>query len=332
MANKANKELYSQFLLATFGRHSAVWLSELLNNQPAHDTFTRWLKKTKLRPHIIWEYTQELIDKTTGYLILDDTVLDKWYAKDIELVQSQYSGTHHRLVKGIGLVTLLWNSGSQPAQAEHITVDFRVYARKYDGKTKNQHARDMLEMAYLRKFTPQVVLMDCWYAATKTLKLINNLEWIFIAALKANRQMSLVPKEYRPVADIATSGGIVCHMKKYGKVKVFKLVKTNSDVEYLATNDLSSTAPDVRNAAARRWKIEEYHRGAKQVTGSECCQARNQRAQRNHILCSILAFLALEKWRLETGVSWYEAKQQLIAYALRQYLKQPTIPLPSALA
>jgi len=338
MASKANKELYSQFLLATFGRHSASWLGELLGRKPAHDTFTRWLKKTKLRPHIIWEHMQGFIQKKEGFLILDDTVLDKWYAKDIELVLYQYSGTHHRVVKGIGLTHLVWNSAYNPEEAEHITVDFRIYAPKYDGKTKNQHARDMLESAHERGFTPQVVLMDSWYSAAKTLELISSFGWTFLSALKGNRKLilpkdwNLKPRQYRRVADVATERGLICHLKDYGQVKIFKIVRKDGDIEYLATNDLTLTSPVVRSAYARRWKIEEEHRGLKQVTGLEYCQARSQRAQRNHILCSLLAFLALEKWRLETGVSWYEAKQQLIAYALSQYLKQPTIPLPNALA
>lgn len=187
----------------------------------------------------------------------------------------------------------------------------------------------MIEQAYLRGFKTPTVLMDSWYSSTKTLKLIRDLDWTFVAAVKKNRQVSLVSHQHRSITDLATKKGVNCWMKQFGQIKAFKLVNPNTDdIEYLATNDLSLSAPDVRMASARRWQIEEYHRGAKQATGIERCPARNQRAQRNHIFCSILAFLALEKWRLETGVSWYEAKQQLIAHALKEYLKQPSIPLP----
>ena len=77
-----------------------------------------------------------------------------------------------------------------------------------------------------------------------------------------------------------------------------------------------------------RWKIEEYHRGLKQATGIERCQARKARIQRNHILCSILAFVALEVRRLNTGTSWYQSKREIINHALAEYLKKPFIPLP----
>jgi len=38
---------------------------------------------------------------------VDDTVLDKPYSEKIGFVRYQWSGKHHRSVKGIGLVTLL---------------------------------------------------------------------------------------------------------------------------------------------------------------------------------------------------------------------------------
>ena len=35
-----------------------------------------------------------------------------------------------------------------------------------------------------------------------------------------------------------------------------------------------------------RWKIEEFHRELKQLTGVEACQCRQARIQRNHIACA----------------------------------------------
>lgn len=335
MAIRPNKDLYSQFLLSTFGRYSMVWLSRLLDNQPAHDSWTRWLSKTKQRPSLLWEEARNLVDLSGGYLVIDDTVGDKWYAKEIQMVKRQYSGTHHRLVNGIGVVSLLWTKHRKPEKAEHITIDFRVYAPKYDGKDKHVHCREMLESAFYRGFVSPIVLMDSWYAATKTLKLINSMKWSFVAAVHSNRQVHCAPDEpYRRVADLVNKTGKSCWMKRYGQVKVFKVVskRKTRNIDYLATNNLSLTAPDVAAANACRWQIEEYHRGAKQLTGLANCQFRNQRAQRNHILCSIRALLALEQWRLERGISWYEAKQQLIAEAIANYLKHPFIPMPGVSA
>lgn len=122
--------------------------------------------------------------------------------------------------------------------------------------------------------------------------------------------------------------GLVVHLRAVGFVKVFKLVSPKTgDIEYLATNDINIKASDIKDVAAKRWKVEEFHRGLKQTVGIEKCQARNQRSQRNHIFCSILAFVALEVKRIKTGVTWYETKRQIIKEAIGQYLTNPQLAL-----
>lgn len=328
--HRPSKELYTQFLIGTQTRYSSTFLAETIENESAHDTFSRWLSTAKLQPHIVWEYAKDMVKLDRGYLIIDDTVIDKWYADEekMGLVKWQYSGTHHKVVRGIGVVSTLWTDCHNPLFSEHITTDFRIYYPKHDGKTKNQHARDMLTLSKQRGFKPRAVIVDSGYAAVKTFELLVEYGWTFVCGLESNRLVSVIAGEHEHVADLATEEGIICHLKAFGQVKVFKLVMENTDIEYLVTNDLSLSAPDIREVYACRWQIEVYHRGIKQTTGLESCQARKQRSGRNHILCSILGFLALEKWRLEHNVSWYEAKQQLIAYAIKQYLKNPSIPLP----
>lgn len=126
----------------------------------SHDAITRFLSKTKLTPRVLWEYANPFINRLKGYLICDDTVLDHWYGEKIGLAKWQYSETHHDVVHGIGVTTLLWTG----AKDEHIPFDYRIYARSDDGKTKNDHFRDMLKKAHERGFTPEAILMDCWYS------------------------------------------------------------------------------------------------------------------------------------------------------------------------
>jgi hypothetical protein len=45
---------------------------------------------------------------------------------------------------------------------------------------------------------------------------------------------------------------------------------------------------DTRRVCAIRWKIEQLHREAKQVTGLERCQCRTARIQRNQIASALL--------------------------------------------
>jgi hypothetical protein len=99
--------------------------------QAAHDAVNRFLERQSSDTEALWQAAQPLIQMNQGFLIVDDTTLDKPYSHQIELVTYHWSGKHHRIVKGISLVTLLWSDGTSI-----IPLDFRVYNHDTDGKTR----------------------------------------------------------------------------------------------------------------------------------------------------------------------------------------------------
>ncbi len=70
-----------------------------------------------------------------------------------------------------------------------------------------------------------------------------------------------------------------------------------------------------------RWKIEEFHREIKQLTGIESCQCRKvmpparyrERLQRNHIACAMLVWLRLKNLAYKTGQTVYQIKHNLLS-------------------
>lgn len=315
---KCSKELYCQFLLAAQQNFTATEMADHLSNV-AHDAVTRWLKGTKLTPSYLWEQAKPLIQPNEGYLIGDDTVLEKQRSENLPLAAWQYSGNKHKVVRGIGLVTLLWSTNHQ-----HIPTDFRIYAKGQDGYTKNQHFQQMLVMAERRGLKPKAVLFDTWYASQTNLLLIHSFGWQWITQLRENRVVNRT-QHLRELA--IPREGLIVDLKFVGQTKIFKFIATDGDIEYWATNNIHSTSEDIRQAGALRWRIEEYHRGLKQTAGIEKCQSRTSRAQRTHIFCSIMAFLSLERLKLKTGITWYEAKRRIIHEAITTYLESPTIEL-----
>lgn len=248
---------------------------------------------------------------------MDDTTLDKPYAKKMDLVYRQYSGKHHSVVNGINITTLVWTDGNSV-----IPVDFRIYDNYNDGKTKNDHLQDMLEKAKERGFRPDFVLFDSWYSSLDNLKKIRGHGWHWLTRLKKNRLVN--PDKTKNVQistiDIPSDGRNV-HLKGYGFVKVFRIVSKDGDEEHWATDLIDMEEPDRKELARKSWKIEEYHRGIKQFCGVERCQARNGKSQRTHILFSIRAFLRLEVERIRTARSWFESKQSVIRNAIKEYIK-----------
>jgi hypothetical protein len=74
-----------------------------------------------------------------------------------------------------------------------------------------------------------------------------------------------------------------------------------------------------------RWKIEQFHREAKQVTGIERCQCRSGRIQRNHIGCAMLVWVRLKEVATQLGKTIYQAKFGQFSDYLIQQLKSPSI-------
>lgn len=318
--SKCNEYLYVQFLLAAQTNFTCTELGQVAPTEMAHDAPTRLLARERLTPRILWKNVRAYVDLEDGYLIADDTVLDKMRSENNPLVKWQYSGTHHRVIKGIGLESFIWTNDD----SAHIPTDYRLYAKETDGKTKNQHFRDMLATAKSRGFKPKFILMDTWYTSLDNLKLVHKLNWKWVSQLRKDRIVSRQTHQHQHLEDLdIPETGLVVHLRGYGFIKVFKSVSPQRGVEYYGTNDLNLTHVDVERIYGRRWKIEEYHRGLKQQCGISKCQARNPRSQRNHIWCSLHAFMALEIHRIKTNTSWPEAKLSIVRWAIHQYLLQP---------
>ena len=317
---------YIQFLVAAQGVFTcteAARCQPAAGEAPAHDAFTRLLRRQPPDTAALWREVSPLVERKSGVLVLDDTTLDKPYAKKMELVSRHWSGKQGRVVWGINLLTLLWTDGNAL-----LPCDFRIYDKPLSGLTKNDHFRQLLAVAAERGFQPRYVLFDSWYASLQNLKAVRDQGWSWLTQLRGNR---LVNPDGRGNVKVATldipAPGQRMHLKGYGWVKVFRTVSKDGDVRYWATNDLTLAAADRKELARQAWGIETYHRGIKQCCGVEKSPARRANAQRNHIRLSIQAFLRLEIHRLRTGSSWYEAKAVIIRDAIRAYFSNPQYQL-----
>jgi SRSO17 transposase len=316
---KCSLKLYTNFLLGNRNRYSGVELSKVSPEGMAHDSVTRWLVSANYTPTDLWKHVKPLVETKTGYLIGDDSLLDKKYSRKNELAKKQYSGDEHGLVNGICLVDLLWTN-----ECEYVPVDYRIYQKENDDKTKNDHLQDMLKRAKTRGFEPKFVLLDSWYSSVENLKLITRkLSWHFICSLKSNRKVSLTKGIYVPVADLELADKQVrkVWLSEYGYVLVCKLVAQDGSITYLAASNLALTDyNDFISHFHHRWRIEEFHRGIKQTTGIEKCYSIKKSCQQTHIFSSFVAFVKLETSRLKENISWYEQKSMICRGAVYAYL------------
>jgi hypothetical protein len=327
-APKCQPEDYIDFLVASprvVSGTEAARAQPARPNPAAHDAYTRLLHRLEPDAGALWAEAAPLVDRGGGVLVLDDSVLDKPYAKRMALVARQWSGKHKRVVRGIGLVTLLWSDGEAL-----LPCDYRLYDKEGDGLTKNEHARGLLDTAKERGFAPAMVLFDSWYASLANLKAVRGHGWQWTTQLKANRLVNPDGTGNRRLDACAiAAAGTRVHLQGYGWIVVFRIVSRDGDTEYWATSDLGMDDGHRRKYAELAWGIEVYHRGLKQFCGVERAQVRAARAQRNHITCALRAFLRFEQHRIVTGMSWWAAKLGIVREAVRAYRAAPTYTLSS---
>jgi hypothetical protein len=326
------KQQYVEYLICTIGNYTGSNLAEHLD-EVSHDVITDYLANERHTPRSVWELTSKLIqDSPEAFLVLDDSVQDKRYSRFIELVKLQYSGAEHGLVRGIGIVNLVHSAGSEK---DFYPIDYRIYAPHQDGQTKNDHFSDMVRNAvYAKKLQARRILFDSWYASAENLKLVHRLGLTFFTTLKSNRMVSLSKEGgWIHLDEIAWSeerlkNGVRVKLKEVPfKVQLFKVVATDGDIDWVITNcpDETLTAQAAQDANDVRWQVEELHRELKQLTGTEKCQCRKGRSQRNHIACCYHAWLSLKVKAKQFGKTLYQTKKDLLSDYLRAELASPRI-------
>ena len=324
------KKDYIEYLISTPTNYTCSNCAKHLEDV-SHDAVTDYLHREKLTARHLWEQVESLLnDSQDAYLIVDDSVQAKKYARKMEMVKRQWSGNEGGLVKGIGVVNLVHTDGE-----DYFPVDYRLYAKEMDGKTKNEHFRDMLQNAVHHKgLQAKTILFDSWYASWENLKLIHRLDRVFFTTLKSNRLVSISKDEgYQHLqaidwTDDRLQNGVRVKLKKVPfLVRLFKIVAPNGDIDWVITNsDASLSSNAVQDENAVRWQVEQLHRELKQLTGIEKCQCRKQRPQRNHIACCYQAWLAIKVKADQLGKTLYALVNDLLYEFLRAELRDPRIP------
>jgi len=301
----------------------------------SHDKVNRFLRDVYLPPRTLWaQVKDQIVPSAQGFVVFDDTVLDKRYAREIEPVRQQYSGNAHSIIRGIGVVTCIYVN---PETEQFWAIDWRIFDPDKDGKGKGDHVREMLHNLHHHKNLPyHAVLMDSWYASTELMLMIADLGKVYYCPIKSNRQVDDSGKRqpYRSVTELSWSPaekkeGKSIKLKGFPKdykLRLFRLPISSDRTDFVVTNDKTCLSADAaRNACAVRWKIEQLHRELKQTCGIERCQCRTGRIQRNHIACAFLVWNRLKFVAYQSSLSIYQLKILPLTSFLVRELSCPTI-------
>jgi DDE superfamily endonuclease len=334
-------DLYSDYLLASFGATTATGLSELLEGEVSHDQVTRYLASTKKTAADLWRTVKPLvreIQSEAGMLILDDSIEEKPYTDETDIVCWHYDHSKDRMLKGINFLTALYRS-----QGVNVPVGFHLVAKtqKYtDPKTqkekrrspvsKNDVCQDIIKQAVTNLIPFRFVLFDVWFASADTMKFIKQQQTRdFICPLKTNRKVALSQTDkqqgrYVRVDTLELEGQATREIYLEGvdfPLVLVKQVFTNEDgsigLRYLVSSDTTLSFHALTTTYHERWEVECYHKSLKQNVSLAKSPTQTVTTQTNHFFAALCGFIKLERLKRGTKLNHFALKSKLYLNALR---------------
>jgi hypothetical protein len=345
--NKHLLDIYTDYLISSFSHTTATGLSNALGGTISHDKITRFLSKEDYDSKQLWKLVKPTIRKIEsgdGIFIVDDTIEEKQYTDENELITWHFDHTFGRSVKGVNILSLLYgNSGVtlpvafQPIQKTETYIDKKTgRERRKSVKTKNEYFRDMAKIAILEnKIKCRWILADVWYSSNDNMEFIKfDLKKDFVMPIKTNRLVCRTKEEKREgkfqqveTLNIAENTSEQIYIKELPfpvllVKQVFKNEDGSSGILYLICSDTTVEAKTIMDVYQKRWPIEEYHKSIKSNTGLAKSPTKTIRTQQNHFFASIYAYYKLEVLKIKTKMNHFAIKSKLYIQALRASMKE----------
>jgi len=337
---KANLDLYTDYLLSTFGAATATGLSDMIDGEVSHDQITRFLSKQDYDSKDLWSQvksTAREIESDDGVLIFDDTVQEKAWTDENELMCWHFDHCSGRNVRGINMINALYysNKTSIPVAFELIKKPIQfcdLATKKIKRKseiTKNELLRNMVETCVNNHLKFRFVLMDSWFSAKENFNFIREKGKHFISALKSNRLIALSEndknnKRYVRIDkhNFSEQDTVQAWIKGYADpVILVRQIFTNKDGStgnlYLICSDLSCDYNAITTTYKKRWNVEVFYKSLKSNANLAKSPTRTVRTQSNHIFMAICATFKLECLSLKSKLNPFALCRKLLINATR---------------
>lgn len=345
--NKALLDLYSDYLLSSFSLATATGLSEMVDQAYSHDQITRFLGEEPYSQKEYWQTVKPVVrqvEQDDGAVLVDDTIEEKPYTDESELVCWHYDHSQNRNVKGINLVNFVYHVTLPNGQPVTVPVSFEtvtkpeVYKDPKSGKykrrslvTKNELVRQRLQiLSKTNHLRFKYVVNDIWFSSKENMNWIKKvLKKEFAMALKGNRFVAVSEQDKQQGRFVA-----LCELElKPGECRVVylkgvdfpvlvaKQIFTNQDGStgtlFLASSDTTLTYDQLTTIYHKRWNVEVVHKSLKQNAALERSPTKTIRSQRNHIFAAMIAVTKLECLKLTHQTNHFALKAKLYLKALK---------------
>jgi DDE superfamily endonuclease len=333
-------DLYSDYLTCSFGLTTATGMSAVLDGAVGHDDVTRFLSEREYTNKDLWKLvkpTIRQIETNDGVLVLDDTIEEKPYTDENDIIAWHYDHVFNRQVKGVNILNALYHNGQGDVplgfaivkKDVHFTDPVTGKPKRRSAVTKNELARELIGTTIRNQVKFRYVLADSWFSSQENMEFVVARKKHFIFALKSNRTFAESMEQklkgaFRPIESLTweentTKTGYLKGMAM--PVQITRQVFTNEDgsrgVLYLATSDLTLGYTDITTIYQERWKVEEYHKSTKSNLGLAKSPTKKVVTQSNHFFAVAYAYHKLERLARGTHMNHFALKAKLYVKALQ---------------
>lgn len=113
MNDKELLDIYTDYLISSFGLTSQTGLSRLLNGAISHDRIQRFLSKEPKTGKDLWftvkPYVRE-VQSADGVIIVDDSIPEKPHTDENDIIAWHYDPSKVQSIKGIHFIQLYINA------------------------------------------------------------------------------------------------------------------------------------------------------------------------------------------------------------------------------
>jgi len=337
-------DLYTDYLISSFGQTTATGMSRLLDNKMSHDKITRFLSSREFTSKDLWKISKRIIreiESNDGVIAIDDSIEEKPYTDENELICWHYDHSKSRSIKGINFLTALYSIRNIKIPVAYDLVKKTEKRLNDKGKsvrrssiTKNDRYRNLLSSCIKNDICFKYVLNDVWYASSENINFINDLKKNFIMPLKKNRKVALSEDDkkigrYVKIEKLCLEENVVKRIYLEGvklPISLIRQVFKNEDgslgILYLITNDFNLTYGQITTIYKKRWKVEEFHKSIKNNASLAKSPTKTVITQANHFFASLCAFIKLEGLSTRHKINNFALKESLYIKAIKSAYKQ----------
>jgi len=334
-------DIYTDYLISSTSLATATGFSRLTEGRISHDKITRCLSSNTYDSKYLWNYVKPMVQEIISsgdkvILCFDDSIEEKKYTDESELICWHYDHTVNRSVKGVNFLTAMIHTKgiNLPCAVEFVKKDLWAEDEKTgkrkrkSSKTKNELYREMISHCD-RNMHIDYVVNDSWFSSEENMNLLKGeLGLDFVMAVKSNRKVALSQSAKQQDKYV----GIESLELEQQTVEVWlesldfpllltKQVFKNGDGTvgelYLVTSDLNLSYDTMTTIYKKRWNIEVYHKSIKSNASFAKSPTKTTKTQTNHFMLSILAFVKLEWLQIRNNLNHFAMKAKIYLAAMK---------------